>query len=135
MTIQFVNNGEVIALEYLVNKNSLTEDLVYRLFTNNITPSETDTVGTYTEATGGGYTSKQLTGTSWTITPGAPSVATYARQDWVFSGALTGSASIYGYYVTRQTTGDLVFAERAAQTQTPANSGDEYRVVPRITAD
>lgn len=135
MTIVVPNGGEVIALEYLVNKNSLTENLVYRLFTNNITPSETDTAGTYTEASGGGYSAKTLTGASWTIVGGAPSTASYARQDWVFSGALSGGATIYGYFVTRVTSLDLVYAERATTPVTPSASGDEYRVVPQLTAD
>lgn len=134
MTLLVANLGEVAVLEYLVNKNGGTENLIYRLFTNNITPSETDTAGTYTEATGGGYAAKTLTGSSWTITPGAPSSAAYARQDWVFSGPLTTNPDIYGYFVTRASTGDLMLAERAVSIATP-DAGSEYRVVPQITAE
>jgi hypothetical protein len=135
MTVLVPDGGEVIALEYLVNKNGQTEDLVYRLYSNNITPSETDVVGAFTEAAGGGYAAKPLTGANWVIVSGNPAVASYARQDWVFSGPLTTNPNIYGYYVTRLSTGDLVYAEKAAAVATPTNSGDEYRVVPRISAD
>lgn len=127
------NTGEVIALSYLVNK-ATPENLVYRLFTNNITPSETDTAATYTEAAGGGYGSITLTGANWTVTGGAPSAAAYAQQTWAFTGALTGNTTIYGYYATRATSGDLVLAETFASF-TPAASGDSIKLTPQITAD
>ena len=89
MTILFCNNGEAQSLRYVVNKDGLTENLIYRLFTNNITPAETDVAGSYTEAGGGGYASIEMLGASWTITPGAPSSAAYAQQQWGFTGPLT----------------------------------------------
>lgn len=127
------NTGEVIALSYLVNK-AVPENLVYRLFTNNITPSETDTTATYTEAAGGGYGSIALTGANWSVTGGAPSVAAYAQQTWAFTGALTGNPTIYGYFATRATSGDLVLAETFTSF-TPAASGDSIKLTPQITAD
>lgn len=133
MTIVVQNNGEKIALEYLVNKNGNTEDLVYRLYTNTITIAETDTAASYTEAAGGGYVAKTLTGSSWTITPGDPTTATYAQQQWDFTGALTGPSGIKGYYVTRATTGDLVYSESFGATFTPATNGDYARVTPTLT--
>src|SRR5581483_9133582 len=107
----FSQSGCEIALKYLVNKNPTTRDLVYRLFVNNITPADTDIASTYTEASGGGYAPKTLTGANWTTTQGAPSHADYAQQIWTFTGPLTGNATIYGYYATRATDGDLVVAE------------------------
>lgn len=130
MTIMVPNTGEVIALSYLVNK-SAPENLVYRLFTNNITPAETDTAATYTEMSGAGYAAVTCTGASWTVTGGAPSSATYAQQTFTFTGA--GSA-IYGYYVTRATTGDLVLSETFTSF-TPAANGDNLKITPTITAD
>lgn len=133
MTIMVPNTGEVIALSYLVNK-AAPENLVYRYFTNNITPSETDTAATYTEAAGGGYAALALTGANWTVTGGAPSAASYAQQTTTFTGALTGNATIYGYFVTRATSGDLVLAETFASF-TPAANGDNIKLTPQITAD
>ncbi len=134
MAIVVTNGGEVIALSYLVNKETAQYDLVYRLYTNNITPAETDVAGTYAEASGGGYASKTLTGASWTVSSGAPSTATYAAQQWIFTGPLNGNATVYGYYVTRATANDIVFAENFSAF-TPATSGDNLTVNPRITAD
>lgn len=133
MALLVPNTGEVIALSYLVNK-STPENLVYRLFATNVTPAETDTAATYTEATGGGYAAITLTGSSWTVTGGAPSTAAYAQQTYTFTGALTTNATIYGYYVTRATTGDLVLAETFTSF-TPANNGDNIKLTPQITAD
>ena len=135
MTLLFVNNGEAQALRYIVNKDGLTENLIYKLFTNNITPAETDTAGSYTEASGGGYADIELTGSSWVITPGAPAQAAYAQQEWTFSGALSGGASLYGYYALRAVTLDLMFAERFATARTPANVDDKLRLTPKVTAD
>jgi hypothetical protein len=134
MPLVVCNNGEVVALSYLVNKVTTTRDLVYRLFATNVTPAETDTAGTYTEATGGGYANKTLTGASWTVTGGAPTTASYAQQDYTFTGALTTNTTIYGYYVTRATDADLILAETFTSF-TPANNGDKVLLTPQITAD
>lgn len=131
MTLLVPNTGEVIALSLLVNKISVPEDLKYCLFTNNITPSETDTSATYTLAAGAGYADITLAGANWTVTGGAPSAATYAQQTWTFTGA---HATIYGYIAKRATTGDLVLAETFTSF-TPAANGDNLRLTPQITAD
>ena len=49
MTLVVPNVGEVRALEHI-----LDESLTLKLYSNNITPSETDTASTYTEVSGGG---------------------------------------------------------------------------------
>lgn len=134
MTLLVPNVGEVITLSYLTGKTTTVRDLIYRLFATNVTPAETDTAGSYTEAAGGGYASKTLTGASWTVTGGAPTAASYAQQTWTFTGALTTNATVYGYYVTRVTDADLVLAE-AFTSFTPANNGDQILLTPNITCD
>lgn len=133
MALLVPNTGEVITLSCLVNKTA-PENLVYKLFTNNITPSETDTAATYTEATGGGYASFTTTGASWTVTAGAPSVASYPQQTYTFTGALTTNPTIYGYFVVNATTGTLVLAENFTSF-TPTNNGDNIKLTPQITAE
>lgn len=134
MTLLVPNVGEEITLGYLTGKVTTVRDLVYRLFATNITPAETDTDASYTEAAGGGYANKTLTGASWSITPGAPTSAAYAQQTWTFTGALTTNGTVYGYYVTRATDGDLVLAE-AFTSFTPSNNGDQILLTPQITGD
>lgn len=133
MALLVPNTGEVIALSLLVNKTA-PEDLVYRLFATNVTPSETDTAATFTEATGGGYAAITLTGANWTVTGGAPTTASYAQQTYTFTGALTTNATVYGYFVTQATSGTLVLAETFTSF-TPATNGDNIKLTPQITAD
>lgn len=134
MALVVPNGGENIALSLLVGKASAIRNLVYRLFATNVTPAETDTAGSYTEAAGGGYSAKTLTGSSWTITNGAPTEAAYAEQTWTFTGPLTTNGTVYGYFATRETDNDLVLAE-AFTSFTPTNNGDNIKLTPKITAD
>lgn len=132
MTMVVPNSGEELALKALVN-HTAPQNLVLRLYSNDLTPAETDTAGTYTELAGSGYAAVTLTGSSWTVTPGAPTVASYAEQVFTFSGA---AGNVYGYYLTQSGSGLLVYAERfPGAPYNVLNVGDEIKVTPRITAD
>lgn len=133
MALLVPNTGEVIALEALVNRTA-PQNLVLRLYTNNITPGESDTAATYTEAAGFGYASITLTGSSWAAaTPGAPSSISFAQQTWTFTGNL---GNVFGYYLTQVTSGTLVYAERFSDgPYNIVNNGDQIKVTPVITAD
>lgn len=134
MALLLPNGGEVLALSYLVNK-ATPENLVLCLYQSNTTPAETDTIGTYTEATFTGYANITLAGASWTVTGGAPSSATFAQQTFT-SSAGSQNQSIYGYYIKRVTTGDLVYAERFSDgPYVIVNNGDAVKVTPTITGD
>jgi hypothetical protein len=134
MTILVPNVGENVALSYLTGKTTSVENLKYQLFATNVTPAETDTAGSYTIASGGGYADKTLTGASWTITNGAPTSAAYAQQTWTFTGALTTNGTVYGYIAVMATAGTLVLAETFSSF-TPANNGDQILLTPQITCD
>jgi hypothetical protein len=134
LAILVPNGGEVIALSYLVNK-AASENLVLCLFKSNTTPAEGDVIGTYTEADFTGYSNKLLTGASWTVTGGAPSSAAYAEQTFT-SSAAQAVQNVYGYYLKRTSTGDLVYAERFSDGPYPiTNNGDAVKVTPTITCD
>lgn len=128
-----VDNGEFVALEYLVNKDA-PENLVLRLFKSNTTPAETTAVGDLTEATFTGYSALTLTGASWTVSGTNPTSAEYAEQTFA-SSADQAAESIYGYYLTRTTTGDLIAAERFSDgPYNITNDGDLIKITPIITA-
>lgn len=133
MALVLSRNGAEVTLSYLTGKVTTVRNLVYRLFVNNVTPAETDTAGTYTEAAGGGYANKTLTGANWNVTQGSPTEADFAQQEYAFTGPLTGNATIYGYYVTRVTDNDLILAEAFTPFQ-PQNDGDKVLLTPKITA-
>ncbi len=64
MALVFPNIGEERILKHALN-HTAPENLVLRLYTNNVTPGETDTASTYTEASGSGYSAITLTGGSY----------------------------------------------------------------------
>lgn len=105
-----------------------------RLFTNDITPAEGDTAATYTEAVGNGYAPIALTRAGWTIsTTAGVTKAEQTQKTFTFTG---GPVSVYGYYVTEDTTGVLLWAERfpAGPANIPAGGGD-IKITPRIEQD
>lgn len=126
------NTGATVILKSFFNKVEATggNNLTLKLFTNNYTPLTTSVAGDFTEAAGGGYAAATFTAGSWTVsTSNVPRDAVYAQQTFTFTGALTSTAVIYGYYVV-DADGVLVFAERASSTMTPATNGDTYKVTP-----
>lgn len=134
MTLAFGSFGEQQALGYITNKVTSTENLVYRLFATNVTPSHTDTYSTYTEASGGGYsTPSALTGSSWSISGSNPATASYAQQTYTFTGALTTNTTIYGYFVTGATNTTSEYFAEAFTSFTPASNGDNIKLTPQIT--
>ena len=130
-----VNNGEEDVANGFIGTTTNLTTLILRLFQNNITPAETDVTATYTEATFTGYSSISLTPGSWTVTPGAPTLAAYAQQTFT-SSAGSQNQSIYGYHMTRTTNGRLAIAERF--TDGPyviVNNGDAIKVTPNVNFD
>ncbi len=133
MPLLVPNNGEGDGLNYFINALA-PQNLVLRLFSNNITPAETDVTATYTEATFTGYASIVLAGGSWVATEGAPTTASYAQQ--TFTGTAVQNQSIYGYFMNRATSLRIALAERF--TDGPyaiVNNGDSIKITPAITLD
>ena len=126
------NCGEEQLLQLALGKDA-QEDTTLKLFTNDISPSEASVVGDFTEAAGGGYAAKTLAKATWTVAVVAGvATGTYAKQTWTFTGALNGSATIYGYFIIGATSGVLIAAERAATVDqfAPADADDTYSVTP-----
>lgn len=132
MTIVVPNVGEGRILNNFLNKVA-PQDATLKLYTNNVTPAETDTASTYTEATGSGYAAKNLVAANWTVTEGAPSDGTAAEQTFTFSGAL---GNVYGYYLVQTSSGILLWAERfSSAPQVIQNDGDQIKITPKITGE
>ena len=108
------------------------KDLTMKLYTNNYIPLDTSVAGDFTEAAGGGYAAVTLSNASWTVATGNdPSDAVYAQQTWTFTGALSGTATVYGYFVV-DADGVLVFAEKFDYSYTPAKNGDQLKITPKF---
>lgn len=120
--------------EFLRKCFKVDEDVYLRLFKNNITPSEGDSVATYIEATFTGYSQKTLAKASWgtPATVGGTSSITYgSAQTWTSSDPT--AQAIYGYYIVGVTSGILLFAERFG-TARNINNGETITFTPRVEA-
>lgn len=131
MALNVPDVGENKMVEMVVNKTA-PENPVLRLYSNNITPADSDTAGTYTEATFAGYAAITLTGASWSA--GSGGVTNFAQQ--TFTRSSTGATeNIYGYYVTQVTSGVLLWSERdGAAPAAMTNSGDNIKLTPTLGA-
>jgi len=113
MTITVPNLGEAEVLNKFLNQT-----LTLKLFSNDITPSDTDAVGDYTECAGGGYVSKSLTFGNWVVVAGDPAQATYPVQSFNFTGPTDAPSVLYGYYVV-DASNVLLWSERFAAGVVP----------------
>lgn len=132
MALNVPDVGENLAVGCFVNRLT-PENGVLRLYSNNITPADTDVAGTYTEATFAGYSAITLTGASWT----APSAGATSYAQQTFTRSSTGATeNIYGYYLTQVTSGILMWSERdAAAPAAMTNAGDNIKLTPAIGAN
>lgn len=130
MSLIFPTVGDNVALELIVNR-SAGQDLVLKLYTNNITPAKDDTVAAYLEAIGFGYAPIALAGSVWSAAAFGSIAA--PQQVFTFTGAL---GNVYGYYMVQVLSGILVYAERFSNGPYPImTSGDKIEVTPTIQAN
>lgn len=125
---------DVVEVEVLTTL--LTSPLTLRLYGNNVTPAHGDTTALYTEIAGGGYASKPLLFANWVITSGDPSEGVYPSQSWLFTGVINAPGSIYGYYVTRDSDNQLMWAERFPTGLVPfvPINGSTVAILPKFSA-
>lgn len=122
--------GQVVMLDAIVN-----DTLTLKLYSNNRTPALSDTAGSYTEVSGGGYADIDLLPAGWNTAGGEPGEAEYnVAQDFNFTGATSAPSTIYGYYVVNSD-GVLMWAERFSADSIPfvPESGSLIRITPRFT--
>lgn len=139
MAARLVNQGEILALELLANKETSLENLVLRLFKNDVdsglsvAQKEALTEADFTQADFTGYAAVTLTGATWTSTPGDPGEIAYPEQVFA-STAAQAAQQIFGWYLTRVTGGELVMYEYFNSPITIENDGDQIRITPKLTA-
>jgi len=132
MTLLVPNVGEEIIMRNFLNIEA-PQDLRLKLYSSDTTPAEGDTVGDYTEVSGGGYTDEAIVAGNWTVTPGDPTAGDYPEVTFAFTGSV---GNVYGYYIVQEVSGELMWSERF--TNGPfniQNPGDEIRVTLNITIE
>lgn len=110
----------------------LSGDLMLKLYSNNIIPSESDTAATYTVVSGGGYANITLDDGDWTTLDG---VSTQPQVQFNFTGATDAPTTIYGYYVVNADN-VLMWAERFSESVVPfvPTNGSSIKITPRFEA-
>lgn len=137
MALQIVFEGENHFILDILFGALAVRNTTLRLYTNDITPGNSDTDASFTEAESGwGYSAKTLTRGSWTITQGSGSTktyATYAEQDFTFATHDGGTDYVYGYYITFDDGGTqrVLGAERFPERQLISTSLTKS-VTPKI---
>lgn len=123
------NVAEIDILDKYTN-----ETLYLRLYSNDITPSETDTAASFTEVSGGGYDEIELLAAERTITGGNPSSCVWPLKTFTFTGAITAT-NLYGYYIV-DGAGLLKGAERFPGAVVPfePSAGREINITPKLFA-
>lgn len=107
-------------------------DLLLKLYSNNIIPSSGDTEATFDEVAGGGYASITLGKDDWTIING---IATQSQKQFSFTGDTDAPGVIYGYYVV-DGSNVLLWTERFSESIIPFGPGigTLIKITPRFQA-
>lgn len=133
MTLLVPTLGENRLCENALGKNT-PEDVILKLFVNNVTLADGDTPSTFTEMSTHGYAAKTLTRTSWTVAQSSGvGEGVYAEQVWTFSAA--APVTVYGYYVVGATSNILLWEEKFNTGRLVQNSGDQIKITPKFTLE
>lgn len=119
-------------LDQLLGTTTSPVTITARLFTNNITPSVSDTLANYTEATFAGYASVNLAGWS------AAAVASHIGSTTAGNASFTitsGTQNIYGVYFTDPGNTKFYGAVRdpSAPVTLDAANTNTYIISPSLT--
>ena len=124
--------GELIALKLILGAE-VAEDLLLKLFVNDVTPTKATTSTDFVEPVGFGYDPFTLTkGSAWNFQTGDPSKAESTYLTWIFTGAL---GNVYGYWIQGADSGLVYWAERFAAPVAVTTDGDEITVPVIQTCD
>lgn len=123
--------GEVEILKRALNYSS-ADNCKLKLYINNYSPVEGSAVGNFTESTASGYSTKTLTGSSWSIsTTSNVTTASYAAQTFTYTAAET----VYGYYVVNNAGTIVLWAEKFSSAFVIPSGGGSISVTPTLTLD
>jgi len=134
MALLVPNVGEIELLDRLLKGGSSVHDGNYtlHLFKNSYVPQDGSTLSNFTEADFDGYANKALAQSSWasvSLNTNDKAESSYAQQSWT-CGA--NGNTIYGYYITGNTSGELLWAEKFGSSKALTN-GDILNLIPVIT--
>jgi hypothetical protein len=128
------NEGKIEWMKRALYGNAGSENLTLKLFSNNVTPGETDTAATYTEATFTGYAAATLTSSQSGATWAVPTIATNIAQS-AYGTATTWTATtdqtIYGWFIVGASSGKCYAAQAFGAGKPLAGAtSDQLTVTP-----
>ena len=108
-------------------RRSVSVDLSYRLFVNNVTPGPASVPGDFTVAGWTGYANHTVPTTDWVETTPAGHRGRITAPDAVFTNSSGGDVTAYGYYVL-DPDGDIVCACRFDSAPVTIADGESLNV-------
>jgi hypothetical protein len=133
MSAIIVDGGKQLMLKLKVGLSTINlSNALFHLFTNNVSPTHSDTLGTYTEAAWTGYAAQVAGGWSAPTLDGTFHATTTGGL-MTFTNPSGSSQSVYGYFVTDNPKTTLVFVERFTGAPLTIPNGMTLTVTPTIT--
>jgi microcystin-dependent protein len=135
-TVYVVNQGEEAILEDGVTGVAYTLRLHKTDVTAGLTAEQIDALdeGDFVQADFTGYAAAALSTGDWTVTQGNPTEARNVEKSFTSSGGHVAQ-SIWGYYVTRDSDGALIWFGAFAAPIVMEFASDEITVTPTLTLD
>jgi len=127
----FTNEGRKAILETLLKNDSLPTDISLHLFTNDVTPSISDSYagGELVEMSGNGYTSIVVARNQWTSAV-SNDIVTLSMAEQVFTFTAGTPKTVYGYFITINNNGTRVIlcADKFTSPLTVQYEGDKIGI-------
>lgn len=133
--IKLTDEGGLYILDCLFNGKTLPTVLYIQLLVSNGALADSDTNSTFTEASGGGYTSVEINAAENTVfMSGGIPTAEWDVQTFTFTGPLTNNATIYAYQVisTSDASFPVLFEELLDTPFKPMTNGDVLKITPKV---
>ncbi len=135
MPLKIPDVGEIEILKQILGQAGGVplEGLTIRLYQNDVTPSDTDTLATFTECNFSGYVEQSLLNWSPPATVNDKAESQADAVSYTHDGGPT-SNQVYGYFVTDSAKTILYYAERdPAAPRSMAGAGDKITIAPKFT--
>lgn len=123
--------SKVLLLKWILGIESPPASVVYRFYTNDHTPGEATVLADFTAASGGIITPLEVASGDWDVDPEADLAEADTAEETL---PVSGTVSLYGFYVTNVANTALYWAERfdGAPWNYPSVGG-ELKLTPRFT--
>lgn len=133
MSAILVDGGKQAMLKLKVGLGTISlSNSIYHLYTNNVVPTHSDTLGSYTEATWASYAHQLAGGWSAPVLDGTFH-ATSTGNLMTFANSSGSAQTAYGYYVTDNGITTLLFVERFSGAPLTIPNGMTLTITPTVT--